>query len=97
MSGVSDRHSPFEGPRATAKLFAHGGSQAVRLPKTFRFEGDAMTMRRNGKAVILEPIEHAAPRTPTEWAAFGARIDNNGGADFPDRDQLPMQKRDLTW
>ena len=97
MFGVSDRHNPFEGPRATAKLFAHGGSQAVRLPKAFRFEGDEVTVRRDGRAVILEPIEHAAPRTPAEWAVFWARIDEAGGADFPDRDQPPMQERDLTW
>ena len=97
MSGVSDRYTPFEGPRMTAKLFAHGGSQAVRLPKAFRFEGDEVTVRRDGKAVILEPIEHAAPRTPAEWAIFWAKIDAFGGADFPDRDQPPMQERDLHW
>lgn len=38
----------------TAKLFMTGGSQAVRLPKEFRFDGDAVSIRREGKAVILE-------------------------------------------
>ena len=43
------------GVQKTAKLFTHGGSQAVRLPKEFRFEGDTVLIRRKGSAVILEP------------------------------------------
>ena len=39
-----------------AKLFWSGRSQAVRLPKDFRFEGDEVRIRRHGRAVILEPI-----------------------------------------
>ena len=40
----------------TAKLFWSGRSQAVRLPKDFRFEGDQVRIRRHGSAVILEPV-----------------------------------------
>jgi antitoxin VapB len=40
---------------ATAKLFRNGRSQAVRLPKEFRFQGDEVLIRRSGKKVILEP------------------------------------------
>ncbi|MDE1146638.1 MAG: type II toxin-antitoxin system VapB family antitoxin [Azospirillaceae bacterium] len=40
----------------TAKLFWSGRSQAVRLPKDFRFEGQEVRIRRHGNAVILEPI-----------------------------------------
>ena len=36
-----------------AKLFTHGGSQAVRLPKEFRFEGAEVYVRRVGKDVVL--------------------------------------------
>ena len=39
-----------------AKVFWSGRSQAVRLPKEFRFEGNEVRIRRHGKAVILEPI-----------------------------------------
>ena len=46
-----------EKPKAgTAKLFWSGRSQAVRLPKDFRFRGDKVRIRRHGSAVILEPI-----------------------------------------
>ena len=40
---------------ATAKLFWSGRSQAVRLPKDFRFRGGEVRIRRHGNAVILEP------------------------------------------
>lgn len=39
-----------------AKIFKHGGSQAVRLPKEFRFDADEVRIRRHGAAVILEPV-----------------------------------------
>lgn len=42
---------------ATAKLFMHGRSQAVRLPKAFRMPGTEVRVRRIGEAVLLEPIE----------------------------------------
>jgi antitoxin VapB len=42
----------------TAKLFWSGRSQAVRLPKDFRFDADEVRIRRHGNAVILEPIAH---------------------------------------
>lgn len=45
----------------TAKLFTNGGSQAVRLPKEFRFEGEEVTVRRLGRGVLLEPA------TPQAW------------------------------
>jgi antitoxin VapB len=38
-----------------AKVFQTGRSQAVRLPKEFRFDGDTVRIRRKGSAVILEP------------------------------------------
>jgi antitoxin VapB len=40
-----------------AKIFWSGRSQAVRLPKNFRFETDKVRIRKSGKSVILEPIQ----------------------------------------
>jgi antitoxin VapB len=40
----------------TAKLFINGRSQAVRLPREFRFEGDRVRIRRAGRGVIVEPM-----------------------------------------
>ena len=39
----------------TAKLFQNGRSQAVRLPREFRFEGDEVRIRQLGDGVLLEP------------------------------------------
>lgn len=63
----------------TAALFMNGGSQAVRLPKECRFEGNAVRVRKEGSRVILEPIEkpgwpagfwerfHALPPLPDDF------------------------------
>ena len=42
-----------------AKLFSHGGSQAVRLPKEFRFEGTEVHVRRVGSEVVLSALPPA--------------------------------------
>ncbi len=45
-------------PKPTrARLFRNGRSQAVRLPKDFRFQGEEVSIRKEGEAVILEPIK----------------------------------------
>lgn len=41
--------------RDRAKLFKSGGSQAVRLPKKYRFEGEEVLIHREGVRVVLEP------------------------------------------
>ena len=45
----------------TAKLFKIGRSQAVRLPKAYRFEGEEVHIRRVGEAVVL------LPKTKKTW------------------------------
>ena len=57
-----------------AKLFKHGRSQAVRLPKECRFSGSEVRVAKVGERVILEPIEAAA--RPMPWAAIDALGDN---------------------
>jgi antitoxin VapB len=55
-----------------AKLFWNGRSQAVRLPKEFRFEGDHVRVRRIGAGVLLEPVVQEEKESAEEWFA---RID----------------------
>ena len=65
----------------TAKLFTHGRSQAVRLPKQFRLPGKEVRVSRVGHRVILEPIA----RSPADVAAVFAEIDRLlAGEPFPD-------------
>ncbi|MHB1300990.1 MAG: antitoxin [Burkholderiales bacterium] len=71
----------------TARVFWSGRSQAVRLPKDYRFEGKEVRIRQHGAAIILEPI-------PTDWAwldALAGLID----ADFQQAatEQPAMQER----
>ena len=47
-----------------AKLFMNGRSQAVRLPKEFRFEGAEVEVRRDGDSVVLSPVHDDA------WTRF---------------------------
>ena len=63
---------------ATAKLFMTGRSQAVRLPKEFRFAGTEVRVSKVGDKVILEPVEKA----PFDVKAWRARLDALGAADF---------------
>ena len=42
----------------TAKLFANGQSQAVRLPKDYRFSGDEVGIMKIGEAVVLYPKDN---------------------------------------
>ena len=82
---------------ATAKIFMHGRSQAVRLPKEFRFEGTEVRVSRQGDKVILEPMNAAAPFDPE---AFWRMIDALGGGDFmpdgPPADPPPAPDKRFT-
>lgn len=42
---------------ATAKIFKHGNSQAVRLPKEFRFAGTEVQIKRSGAGILLLPTQ----------------------------------------
>ena len=71
----------------TAKLFWNGRSQAVRLPKEFRFQGEVVHIRRVGAAVILEPVSQ-------DWAWLDA-IQGTFTEDFlADRQQPDHQERE---
>ena len=76
----------------TAKIFMHGRSQAVRLPKAFRLPGKEVRVRRIGKAVLLEPIE-------TDVDAWLASIDELRDVPFMSegREQPPMPEDDIDW
>ena len=49
-----------------ASLFKNGGSQAVRLPKEFQFQGDIVYIKQLGNAVVLMPEVFMANRDQPE-------------------------------
>lgn len=74
---------------ATAKLFTHGRSQAVRLPKEFRFEGKEVRVSRVGNRVILEPLgsEDAMP-----WAELDKLGDRPFMLEGRDQPAIPADR-----
>lgn len=80
----------------TAKLFKHGGSQAVRLPKAFRFPGSEVLVEKRGDEVVLRSKNRPAFKTLADVARHMAAF-SPGGPEFPDRVQPAGQKRDLSW
>jgi virulence-associated protein VagC len=52
-----------------AKIFWTGRSQALRLPKEFRFDTREVLIHREGRRVVLEPceVERDAKGWPTSW------------------------------
>ncbi len=71
----------------TAKLFKNGNSQAVRLPKDFRFTGDEVIIKKIGNAVILLPKENLIDIFIESLSMFTE--------DFMERrDELPFQDRE---
>ena len=71
----------------TAKLFMNGRSQAVRLPREFRFDGDEVYIKKVGDAVILIPY-HAPWKTLVNSLQLFS-------ADFlEDREQSLVQDRE---
>jgi len=74
----------------TAKLFLNGRSQAVRLPKAFRFEGVREVMiERDGDAVILRP-----PKRPSIERLISALDEFEA---FPEREQPATADQRETW
>ncbi|MDR1204449.1 MAG: antitoxin [Peptococcaceae bacterium] len=73
----------------TAKLFANGQSQAVRLPKEYRFAGDEVYIQKIGNAVMLFPKERA-------WETFLDGL-NGFSHDFMEygREQGAQEIRDI--
>jgi antitoxin VapB len=65
-----------------AKLFQNGRSQAVRLPKEFRFQGDRVRIRKVPQGVLLEPL---IPNT----ARWFKELDQFNSEPFPAQRRQP--------
>ncbi|MCP4683504.1 MAG: antitoxin [Desulfobacterales bacterium] len=71
----------------TAKIFMNGRSQAVRLPKEFRFEDDEVLILKKGNNVILSPC-------PRSWDVFFKETPLPSDDFMSTREDLPPQKRE---
>jgi antitoxin VapB len=68
----------------TAKLFKNGRSQAVRLPKEFRFDGDQVYIKKMGFGTVLLPY-------PGSWQAWFEKL-TLFSDDFMEERQQPSQQ-----
>ena len=66
----------------TAKLFQHGGSQAVRLPRAFRCVGTEVLIEKHGDEVVLKPAQRSKFKT-------FSRIANHLAEKFPSAEDFP--------
>jgi len=72
----------------TAKLFTTGRSQAVRLPKEFRFESSEVFIRKEGDEVILS-------EKPVSWEDFFTSSERPTDDFMTERVDLQAEKREL--
>jgi antitoxin VapB len=78
-----------------AKLFVNGRSQAVRLPKEFRFEGKEVRVRHALGGVLLEPVEPEQSELTSAKAWLEHLASFGGDPIFPEgREQPEFQERD---
>lgn len=71
----------------TAKIFENGRSQAVRLPKEYRFEGDNVYIKKIDDVVMLIPKDKL-------WKTFKASLDNFSEDLHFERDNEYPQERE---
>lgn len=70
-----------------AKLFQNGQSQAVRLPKEFRFKGESVFIKKVGNAVILLPLKNP-------WKPLLESLDKFSDDFMATRNQPDIQERE---
>lgn len=78
---------------SVAKVFTTGRSQAVRLPKAFRFNTAEVTIERQGDAVVLRPKpdrETWAQQVLAAVAAFEPDFKLERGDEWPQTDREPL-------
>ena len=71
----------------TARLFRNGQSQAVRLPKEFRFSGDKVFVKKRGDTVVLIPYQES-------WQSLFSSLEQFTDDFMAERDQPEQQVRE---
>jgi antitoxin VapB len=72
----------------TAKLFKNGKSQAVRLPKQFKFQGTEVYIKRIGRNVMLIPKDDP-------WQSLVSSLDDFSDDYMADRKQPGTDRREV--
>lgn len=70
----------------TAKVFKNGQSQAVRLPKEFRFDDNEVFIKKTGNIVQLIPRD--------SWSSLFGSLEKFSDDFMAERIQPDLEKRD---
>ena len=70
----------------TAKLFINGRSQALRLPKAYRFEGDEVYIKKVSQGILL------IPKDRTAWAVWEKNLKKYDKPYMTERNQPDSQQ-----
>ena len=89
---VKTDRRPGSEPRKTARVFMNGRSQAVRLPKEFRFDTDRVAIWREGRHVVLSPLF----KNWDDYFRNSTPLPDDFEAATPDmrRGELPLEERE---
>jgi len=82
----------------TTKVFKSGGSQAVRIPKEYRLEGDTVILDRAGAGLLILPAPRSGKRASRRTAGSAARARTPGflkGLKIADNFDAPLPPRVL--
>lgn len=73
-----------------AKIFKNGDSQAVRLPKEYRFKGKEVYIRKDGNNVILSPVDDLVDSLWLSLQKFDSdiNIERNQPSDYDQRAEI---------
>ncbi len=74
----------------TARLFKNGKSQAVRLPKAYRFHGSQVFIKKMGNSVILIPYHEP-------WQALVDSLERFSEDFMTERRQPPLEDRESAY
>jgi antitoxin VapB len=77
-----------EAAMQTARIFNNGNSQAVRLPKEFRFDEEEVVIKKIGDIVILLPMKYRAE-------SLLAMLEEIGPMDIEREQPMEPQERDF--
>ena len=76
--------------KLVAKVFKNGRSQAIRIPKEYRVDSKEVYIEKVGDTLIIKP------KKENSWDIFFDKLKDVDTKDFmKERDQLPLQKREL--
>lgn len=75
--------------KTRAKVFWTGRSQAIRIPKQFRVQGNEVTIRRMGNTLVIEPLDEWPEGYVESFRGLAEDLERFPQGDAEEREPLP--------